>query len=166
MHGPDPGLWAAWAAFGILVLATTIRFARAALSAPFARRESEETAGEPTAPPWLYCEEGTPLDREVRWFRVRPEARTVLGSRPRSATSDTSYIYLNAHDVAEDNALITYDAPSGSYQLHAPPGARLSHNNEELSSGEWAPLTDGDMIGVGQMSRFRFTLTGPPDRRT
>jgi hypothetical protein len=164
MHAPDFGLWAAWAAFGVVVLATTILFARAALTAPNARPESlEERRG--STQPWLYCEEGAPLDQEVRWFRVRLGARTVLGSRPRSATADTSFIYLNAHDVVEDNALIVYDAPTGRYHLHAPPGARLAHNNEPLTPGEEVVLTDGDMIGVGQMSRFRFTLTGPPDRQ-
>jgi len=35
------------------------------------------------------------------------------------------------------------------------------HNNEPLAPGETAELVDGDTLEFGQVSRFRFTLTGP-----
>src|SRR5262245_47725176 len=111
-------LWAAWAAFGLVMLLVTFRFVQAAVRTPMPQRAEAPDPGQA----WLYCEEGAPLDLEVRWFRVRPGGRTVLGSRPRSATADTSYLFLNAHDITEDNAVIRYDEATGRYRLQAPPG--------------------------------------------
>src|SRR5436305_1122338 len=125
MPGANPILWAAWAIFALAVLAVTYRIARAALTAPFPQRVPGPEGPGGASQPWLYCEEGAPLDQEVRWFRVRPGQRTVVGGRPRSATADTSFIYLNAHDVAEDNAVIDFDPSVRRYRLTAPAGARL-----------------------------------------
>lgn len=164
MPGANPILWAAWAAFALAVLAVTYRVARAALTAPFPLRSFGAAGTAGTAEqPWLYCEDGAPLDEEVRWFRVRPGQRTVVGGRPRSATVDTSFIYLNAHDVAEDNAVIEFDPQARRYRLTAPAGARLEHNNEPLAPGVAALLTDGDTLTIGALSRFRFTFTGPEE---
>ena len=159
MDVSSPVLWLAWAAFGTVFALVTARLVRTAVTLPEAEAEPAKDPGQP----WLYCEEGAPLDLEARWFRVRPGGTTVLGSRPRSATADTNYIYLSAHDVAEDHTLIAYDAASGRYRLRAPTGALVRHNNEELAAGVEALLTDGDTLDVGQISRFRFTLTGPPE---
>lgn len=159
MEISSPLLWAVWALFGVLVIVVTGKLLHAAVTTP-----GPETA-EPVDPgePWLYCEEGAPLDLEARWFRVRPGARTVLGGRPRSATADTSFVYLAAHDVAEDHALLRFDPGEGRYRLQAPAGAVLRHNNELVAVGEEVPLTDGDVLQLGEQSRFRFTMTGPPE---
>jgi hypothetical protein len=153
----SPNLWAVWAAFGLVMLLVTYRFVQAAVRTPIAERAAPPDPGQP----WLYCEEGAPLDLEVRWFRVRPGGRTVLGSRPRSATAETSYIFLNAHGLAEDHAVIRYDEGTGRYRLQAPPGALVRHNNEELAAGEEPVLTDGDTLALADANRFRFTLAGP-----
>lgn len=159
MDVSSPLLWAAWAAFALVVVLATAAIVRAAASTPLAVRPA---AIDPGAP-WLYCEEGEPLDRETQWFRVRPGGKTVLGSLPRSATADTTFIYLNAHDVARDNALIGFDPERGRYRLEAPAGATVRHNNEDVLAGAEIYLTDGDTLEIGRLSRFRFTMTGPSE---
>lgn len=163
MDVPNPILWAAWAAFGVALVLVTLRILRAAIVTP--APNATGGASEPVTEPWLYCEEGDAVDREAQWFRLRPGARTVLGHKPRSATTDTTYIFLNAHDVADDHAVIRYDPGSARYLLQAPPGARLRHNNEDLNDGSEVSLTDGDTLDLGKLSRFRFTLSGPPEPR-
>jgi hypothetical protein len=162
--GSDPLLWAAWAAFGLTAILATIFLVRAAVRTPV----PEPVELPDPARPWLYCEDGAPLDLETRWFTVRPGGQTVLGSRPRSATADTSFVFLAGLDIEEDHALILFDPSAGRYRLRAPAlgnGAiRLCHNNEPVAPGEEVALTDGDTLALGSMTRFRFTLTGPPER--
>lgn len=158
MDVSSPLLWAVWALFGTLVIVVAGKMLHAAVTTPGPERVEAVDPGQP----WLYCEEGAPLDLEARWFRVRPGEKTVLGGRPRSATADTSYVYLAAHDVAEDHALIRFDPEQGRYRMGAPTGASIQHNNEPVTDGEEVSLTDGDVLQLGAQSRFRFTLTGPP----
>jgi hypothetical protein len=40
---------------------------------------------------------------------------------------------------------------------------KVLHNNEVLPSGTSASLTDGDTIDLGDLTRLRFTFTGPPE---
>src|SRR5262245_33589446 len=130
MDVSSPVLWFAWALFGVLVVFATARLVQAAVTTPAG------IAAVPAAPlrdpgqPWLYCEEGAPLDVETRWFKLRAGGNTVVGGRPRSATADTTYIYLSAHDVAEDHVVIYFDSADGRYHLRAPAGAAVRHNNE------------------------------------
>jgi hypothetical protein len=162
MDVSSPILWAAWVLFGVLVSLVAARLLRAAVTTPAGTAEAAPVRD--PGEPWLYCEEGAPLDRETRWFRVRPAGNTVLGGRPRSATADTTYTYLAAHDVAEDHAVIYFDPADGRYHLRGPAGAPVRHNNEELLPGTGAVLTDGDTLDLGSQSRFRFTMTGPEEQ--
>ena len=76
-------LWLAWALFGsFLVWLLWRRYLPLVLAAPPIPKERPEA---PAA--WLFCEDGTPLDRRVRWFALRKGGRTVIGARPRSATA-------------------------------------------------------------------------------
>ncbi len=155
-------LWLAWALFGsFFVWLVWTRYRPAVLRAPAAPVVEEVTAP-PLAPPaWLFCEDGTPLDRRVQWFALRRGGRTVVGARPRAATEEASYVYLTADDIREDHALLTFDAAPGRYFVESLPGGEVLHNNEVLPSGQRAELADGDTLDLGRTSRFRFTLHGP-----
>jgi hypothetical protein len=110
---------------------------------------------------WLYCEEGAPLDQQAAWFRVRPGGTTVLGNTPRASVGDTSFIYLSAHDVSDRQVTIRWDAVSGRYLLEKGDGV-VQHNNEPVPEGAAVPLTDGDTLELGEVTRLRFTYTAPP----
>lgn len=157
-------LWLAWAAFGTtLVLVFWKRYLPAVLqSLPAPKEEAPEIAA-PRPPAWLYCEEGTPLDRRAEWFALRPGGRTVIGRRPRAATAETLYVFLNAEDIREDHAIVAFDAGRGRYTVEAVPQAAVLHNNDPLDPGTSAPLSDGDTLDLGRITRFRFTLTGPEE---
>lgn len=158
-------LWLAWAAFGTtLVLVVWKRYLPAVLqSLPAPKEEAPEMASPVSPPAWLYCEEGTPLDRRAEWFPLRSGGRTVIGRRPRAATTETLFVFLNAEDIREDHAVVSFDPVSGRYGVEAAPQAVVLHNNEPLNSGGRVPLSDGDTLDLGRITRFRFTLTGPED---
>ena len=152
-------LWLAWAAFGsFLGWLLWKRYRPAVLQMPSLPREK------PQAPPaWLFCEDGTALDRRVRWFGLRPGGRTVAVRRPRASTEEAQYLYLTADDLQEEHVAIDCNPATGRYEVEAPGGGLVMHNNEPLPSGERAELTDGDTLDLGRLSRFRFTLTGPEE---
>ncbi|MFN3651373.1 MAG: FHA domain-containing protein [Armatimonadota bacterium] len=156
-------LWVAWAAFGAyIVWLLWKRYLPAVLQAPPELPAVEaKTAGPAAAPAWLFCEDGSALDRKVQWFPLRPGGRTVVGSLPRSATADTSYLYLTADDIAQDHLLLRYNAELGRYEAEPLGEGTVLHNNEPLERGRRAELTDGDTLDLGQLSRFRYTLRGP-----
>lgn len=150
-------LWLAWALFGsFMVWLVWKRYLPAVLKAPAAPKEL------PKAPEaWLFCEDGTALDKRVRWFGLRQGGRTVVGARPRASTADTSFVYLTAEDIQEDHAAIRFNPQSGRYEVEAVGSGPVLHNNDPLAPGAAAELADGDTLDLGRISRFRFTLTGP-----
>jgi len=150
-------LWLAWALFGsFLVWLIWKRYLPAVLEAPAPPKEL------PVAQPaWLFCEDGTALDRRVQWFGLRPGGRTVVGARPRAATGDTSFVYLTADDIREDHAAVLFNPATGRYEVETLSDGTVLHNNDPLPLGEKAELADGDTLDLGRISRFRFTLTGP-----
>lgn len=161
----NPLLWLAWALFGsFLVWLLWTRYRPAVLQLPVPRPGAEpgsdlQRAG--GAPPaWLFCEDGTVLDRKVRWFPIRPGGRTVVGSRARAATPETQFVYLTADDIPEDHVALVYRADTGRYEVEAL-NVEVLHNNDSLAPGRRAALADGDTLDLGRLSRFRFTLTGP-----
>jgi hypothetical protein len=159
--GGDFVLWLVGAMFGtVLMVVAVTRYVRPIFSDRLTgATETALTAG--AAGAWLYCEEGAPLDRRAEWFRVRPGGATVLGNTPRSATSDTSFIYLTAHDIQDRQVTIRWDPGLRRYVLQKGEGT-VRHNNELVPEGMAHPLTDGDTIELGEMTRMRFTFTGPP----
>jgi len=157
MEYSNPLLWLAWAAFGsFLVWLTWTRYRPAVLQAPALPKETARAV-----PAWLFCEDGTALDKRVQWFPLRAGGRTVIGARPRAATDDTSYLYVTADDIREDHAVIGYQLETGRYWVEATSDGAVLHNNEPVAARERSELTDGDTLDLGQLSRFRFTLTGP-----
>lgn len=155
-------LWLAWAAFGtFLVVLLWRKYLPLVLQAPAL---PEEVPAPPQAPQaWLFCEDGTALDRRVQWFALRRGGQTVIGSRPRSATAETEFVYLTAEDIEEDHAVARFDPRTGRYTVEAAGVAQVLHNNDPLSAGVVAELADGDTLDLGRISRFRFTLTGPEE---
>ncbi|HEU4751457.1 MAG TPA: hypothetical protein VFU47_00015 [Armatimonadota bacterium] len=159
MDNPNPLLWLAWALFGsFLVWLVWKRFLPAVLKGPALPKEEPKAA-----PAWLFCEDGTALDKRVQWFSLRPGGRTVVGARPRSATPETAYVYLTADDLQEDHVLVAYDPAKRRYTAEPQGTAVVLHNNEPLPPGEKAELVDGDTLDLGRISRFRFTQTGPEE---
>ena len=159
MEGGNFLLWLAWACFGsFLVWLVWKRYVPVVLRTPPPPKEA------PAAPPaWLFCEEGTTLDRRVQWFALRPGGRTVVGGRPRAATDETLFVYLTADDIREDHAVVSFNPASGRYEVEPAADAPVLHNNEPLEPGQKAELADGDTLDLGRLSRFRFTLTGPEE---
>lgn len=153
----NPMLWLAWTLFAV-VLGGLLwrRYLPAVLQAPALPKEAPKAA-----PAWLFCEEGTSLDKRVQWFNLRTGGNTVVGSRPRTAREETSFVYLTAEDIQEDHARLAYVPESGRYQVEALGTGQVLHNNEPLAPGQPAELADGDTLDLGRISRFRFTLTGP-----
>ncbi|HTE17502.1 MAG TPA: FHA domain-containing protein [Armatimonadota bacterium] len=150
-------LWLAWALFGSFMgWLLWNRYLPAVLQAPALPKEAPKAA-----PAWLFCEEGTTLDKRVRWFALRPGGRTVVGARPRSATTDTTFVYLTAEDIQEDHVQLVFNPASARYEVEPLGTGAVLHNNEPLSPGTRADLADGDTLDLGRISRFRFTLTGP-----
>jgi len=157
-------LWLAWAAFGsCLALLLWKRYLPLIRAEPDGPALPEPVvAAAPGAPAaWLFCEEGTPLDRRVAWFPLARGGRTVIGRRPRPATADTEFLYLGAEDIREDHAVVRFDPDRGRYTAQNLNGGLVLHNNEPLEGT--AELADGDTLDLGRLSRFRFTLTGPED---
>jgi hypothetical protein len=152
-------LWLSWASFGVFMgWLVWKRYLPAVLQAPPPPKIPVQ------APPaWLFCEEGTALDKRVQWFALNRGGKTIVGSRPRSATADTTFIYLTADDIRDDHALIRFNPEPGRYEVEALADGITLHNNETLASGSKAELADGDTLDLGRISRFRFTLTGPED---
>jgi hypothetical protein len=157
MENSNPLLWLAWFCFGTyLVWLVWTRYRPAVLRAP------APPVDEPRAlPAWLYCEDGTALDRRVEWFPLNNNGRTVIGARPRATTSDTAYLYLTADDIQEDHAVISFDSGSGRYVAEPVAAGKVLHNNEPVAPGQRTELVDGDTLDLGRISRFRFTVTGP-----
>lgn len=159
MTGVEPLGWLTWAVFAAAFLwVLWTRYFRAVLAPTGGRPVAVEATGSP----WLFCEDGVGLDRRAAWFRVRPGGTTVVGNRPRAATGGQGGVYLTAHDVGEQHLTIRYDAGRRRYFLEAGDG-KVLHNNEALPAGAGAPLTDGDTIDLGDLTRLRFTFTGPPE---
>jgi len=159
MTGGSLLIWAAWALFAAaLVWLLYSRYLRAVLAGPSPAAAAPEAVGSP----WLFCEDGSNLDRRAAWFRVRPGGTTVVGNQPRAASGTQSAIYLTAHDVGERHLTIRYDPARRRYLLEAGDG-KVRHNNEPLPSGASALLTDGDTIDLGDLTRLRFTFSGPPE---
>ena len=155
-------LWLAWAAFGtFLVLLLWKRYLPLVLQAPALPEEAPPPPQAPQA--WLFCEDGTALDRRVQWFPLRRGGRTIVGARPRSATAEADYLYLTADDIAEDHAVVRFEPSANRYVVETVDSAGVLHNNDPLPSGAQAELADGDTLDLGRISRFRFTLTGPED---
>jgi hypothetical protein len=164
-------LWLVWALFAAaVVFVVGARYVRAVLTDPGPRPPGEPAGGpggrlsasrSPGAP-WLFCEDGAPLDKRAQWFRLRAGGATAVGNRPRAATSEAAYVYLNAHDLREQQVAIRYDRGLRRYLLEHTDG-KVLHNNEPLPVGASVPLTDGDTIDLGDVTRLRFTFSGPPE---
>jgi hypothetical protein len=160
-------LWLVWALFAAaVVFVVGARYVRAVLADPVPRATGEPP-GRVAAPatsraPWLFCEDGAPIDKRAQWFRLRAGGATVVGNRPRAATTDIAYVYLTAHDLREQQVAIRYDRGQRRYLLEHRDG-KVLHNNEPLAIGASMPLTDGDTIDLGDVTRLRFTLSGPPE---
>jgi hypothetical protein len=163
-------LWLVWALFAAaVVFVVGARYVRAILTDSVARAASETSsriAGRLPAPaasgtPWLFCEDGAPIDKRAQWFGLRAGGATVIGNRPRAATSETAYVYLTAHDLREQQIAIRYDRSQRRYLLEHKDG-KVLHNNEPVPVGATAALTDGDTIDLGDVTRLRFTFSGPP----
>jgi hypothetical protein len=161
MTGGDFVLWLCGALFGAgLVGVVVARYVRPIFSERVSGSAEGRAAGAPVSA-WLYCEEGAPLDQQAAWFRVRPGGTTVLGNTPRASVGDTSFVYLSAHDVADGQVTIRWDAGQGRYVLRKGEGV-VRHNNEPVPDGAALPLTDGDTLELGEVTRMRFTFTPPP----
>lgn len=161
MTGGDFVLWLTGAAFAIGLMSLVVtRYVR-----PIFTQRVSGSAGAPRARgvegAWLYCEEGAPLDKRAGWFRVRPGGATVLGNTPRASASDTAFVYLSAHDLHDRQVTIRWDAGARRYILQKGEGL-VRHNNETVADGTTLPLTDGDTIELGEVTRMRFTYTNPP----
>ncbi len=159
-------LWLVWAAFGVALMAVVvIRYLRPIFTERLPRLgEGMGRVGGSRAGPdgaWLFCEDGAPLDKRAAWFRVRPGGATVLGNTPRGPAGDTAFVYLSAHDVRDRQVTIRWDAGLRRYVLQKGDGV-VRHNNEPVADGAALALTDGDTIDLGEMTRMRFTYTGPP----
>jgi hypothetical protein len=167
MTGGDFLLWLVWALFGtVLMVLVVTRYVRPIFTAGGARgdeglavRGMAGGAGPDGA--WLYCEDGDPMDKRHAWYAVRAGGTTVLGSTPRSASDDTSFFYLRAHDIRDRQVTIRWDSRLRRYVLQKGEGT-VRHNNEPVADGAALPLTDGDTIELGEITRMRFTYTGPP----
>lgn len=159
MTTTSPWIWLVWVLFAAALLYVVgVRYRRVLLApAPPGRSGPEASAA-----PWLYCEDGVPLDKRAAWFRVRVGGTTIVGSRPRAATGSQSTIYLTAHDLREQHLAIRYDRARGRYVVEALEG-KVLHNNEPLTAGVPVPLTDGDTLDLGDLTRLRFTFQGPPE---
>jgi hypothetical protein len=118
--------------------------------------------GGAVAQPWLFCEDGTALDKRAQWFRVAGEGTTIVGNRPQNASGDTLYIYLTAHDIKQRQIVIRYDRNLRRHVLQHGDG-KLLHNNEPVTHDEPIVLTDGDTLDLGDVTRLRFTFSGPPE---
>jgi hypothetical protein len=161
MTGGDFILWLTGAAFGTLLMVIVLtRYVRPIFSERRSGVADSSLAAGPDGA-WLYCEEGAPLDKRAGWFRVRPGGATVLGNIPRGANADTAFVYLSAHDLHDRQVTIRWDAQRRRYVLQKGEGA-VRHNNESLLEGAVLPLTDGDTIELGEVTRMRFTYTRPP----
>jgi hypothetical protein len=156
-------IWLAWFLFAAsFVYVVARKYVPAALAVrPDQARLDGEGDGMRAAP-WLFCEDGTALDKRARWFRVAPQGTTIVGSRPHNATGDTVYVYLTAYDIRERQLVIRYDRGLRRYVLQGGEG-RLLHNNEPVSHGQPIVLTDGDTLDLGDVTRLRFTFSGPPE---
>jgi hypothetical protein len=161
MTGGDFILWLACAAFGTVLMALVLmRYVRPIFSERLAS-PAEKPGAASASGAWLYCEEGAPLDKRAGWFRVRPGGSTVLGNTPRTASADTAFIYLSAHDLHDRQVTIRWDPQRRRYVLQRGEG-QVRHNNEPVPEGAVLPLTDGDSIELGELTRIRFTHTPPP----
>jgi hypothetical protein len=165
--GGDFSLWLVWAAFGtaLMVLVVTryllpILRERLPVAGEGASQTGRGAAGDDGA--WLFCEDGAPLDARAAWFRVRSRGATVLGNTPRGAVGDTTFVYLSAHDIRDRQVTIRWDASRRRYVLEKGEGT-VRHNNEPVAEGATVGLTDGDTIDLGEITRMRFTYTGPTD---
>src|SRR5438128_4832389 len=156
-------IWIVWLLFAASVVYVIVRrYLPAALAV---RAGAARLLGEGAAPagtPWLFCEDGTALDKRARWFRVSPQGTTIVGNRPHSARGDTVYVYLTAHDIKERQLSIRYDRGQRRYVLQRGEG-RLLHNNEPIADDAPVVLTDGDTLELGATTRLRFTFSGPPE---
>ena len=160
-------VWLAWAAFAATVLFVVVmRYLPAVLHAPLPTAGREEEPERAAAPPaWLFCEEGDPLDQDVRWFPLRLGGRTSFGSLPPGTENGATRVYLRAYDLQPEHIAIAWDPVAARYTLEPGLQGLVRHNNEAVSGGTTTYLTDGDTVDLGEIDRFRFTLTGPPEER-
>lgn len=169
MLDSHPLLWLAWAAFGSCaawlvlrrLLPAALRGGAPGALAPAPPPPGRARGAAVARPAWLYCEEGTTLERRVAWFPLRQGGHTVLGRRPRPPSPEALYVYLSAEDLRPEHAIIRFDPQLNRYVLENPGDALVVHNNEPLPPDACAPLADGDTLELGRLSRFRFTHTGP-----
>jgi hypothetical protein len=161
MTGGDFVLWLTGAAFasGLMFLVVT-RYLRPIFTERL-DRPVEVSAFQGPEGAWLYCEDGTPLDKRAEWFRIRSGGTTVLGNTPRGSAGDTAFVYLSAHDLHDRQVTIRWDGRQRRYVLQKGEGV-VRHNNETVPDGASLPLTDGDTIELGEVTRMRFTYTSPP----
>jgi len=156
-------IWLAWFLFAAsLVFVVVKKYVPAALAVRPAGARALSEGGGPEAAPWLFCEDGTALDKRARWFRVAPRGITLVGNRPHSSSGDTVYVYLTAHDIKERQMAIRYDPGMRRYVLQRGEG-RLLHNNDVVADDQPIVLTDGDTLDLGASTRLRFTFAGPPE---
>jgi hypothetical protein len=161
MESPNFALWVTTAAFGSFLGWVLWKKYLPLVRTPLEHHPQPQAAAIP--PAWLFCEEGSRIDRRVQWFPLRAGGRTVIGGQPRAETPDTLFVYLAADDIEHDHAVIAFDPEPGRYLVSAAGRAVVLHNNEVLPPGEQARLSDGDTLDFGQLSRFRFLLSGPND---
>jgi hypothetical protein len=158
-------IWLAWFLFAAsLVFVVVKKYVPAALAVRPGGVRVLSDGGRPEAAPWLFCEDGTALDKRARWFRVAPRGTTLVGNRPQSSSNETVHVYLTAHDIKERQLAIRYDHGLRRYVLQRGEG-RLLHNNEAVMSDQPIVLTDGDTLDLGESTRLRFTFAGPPEAR-
>lgn len=161
MTGGDFLLWLTGAAFATALMALVVaRYALPIFSERLVRPVQSAVAPGPEGA-WLYCEDGAPLDKRAEWFRVRPGGATVLGNTPRGPAGDTVFVYLSAHDLHDRQVTIRWDPRLRRYLLQKGEGV-VRHNNEPVPEAATLPLTDGDTIALGEVTRLRFTYAGPP----
>lgn len=156
-------MWLAWAVFGSgLVLLLWRVYLPRVLAAPDLV-EAPSPADPSVRPAWLYCEEGTALDRRAQWFPLRPVGRNIIGRLPRASTPEFAYLYLTADDLLEDHVQVRYNPEVRRFEVETLGAGAVLHNNERVPPGQAAALAEGDTLDLGRISRFRFTLVGPED---
>jgi hypothetical protein len=156
-------IWLAWFLFAAsLVYVVVKKYVPAALAVRPAGVRFLSDVGRQEAAPWLFCEDGTALDKRARWFRVAARGATLVGNRPHSSSSETVHVYLTAHDIKERQLAIRYDHGLRRYVLQRGEG-QLRHNNEAVTHDQPIVLTDGDTLDLGESTRLRFTFAGPPE---
>lgn len=150
-------LWLCTVAFGGY-LAYVLR----AFYAPALRWQAPPAPAAPPPAAWFICEEGGPIDRdEIGIFPLRTGGVTRFLNAPGRPDAETLPVYLSSEGIEPEHACVNWDPAAQRYRLASPKGAPVKHNNQMLAPGESHLLSDGDKIELGELVRFRFTLTDP-----